>query len=411
VVQSANPRNPPSPNLLVIATTFPRRLDDTLPRFVFDLALHMQRLGDRIHVLAPHAAGAAEKEDLGGISVRRFRYFRSDHPRALAYGGGILNNVRTSPVARSQILSFTFRLMRETKRMAQETEASAIHSHWVIPCGVAAAHVVGRRGLRHVATMHAGDVAGLLKLPGKGRVAHYVLARTAHVVAVSNFVADRFLTCVAPRDRADAREKVIVLPMGVDVADLSAGPVAAMEPRSLLFVGRLVEKKGIHVLLSAVARLKDEFPDVRLLVCGTGPLRPALEDQVQRLGLGSNVEFKGFVKEEEKRALLRAKPLVIVPSIESEGGDFEGLPVAVLEGLAAGCLVVASRAGGVTDVLRDGENGLLVESGDVDGLASAIRRGLRDEGLGIGLGRRAQADSAAFDWPVIAAAYQRLLFS
>jgi len=323
----------------------------------------------------------------------------------------MLNNVRTSSVARSQIPSFTLKLMREAKRMAKDTNATAIHSHWVIPCGVAAAHVVGRHGLRHVATMHAGDVAGLLKLPGKERLAHYVLARTDHVVAVSNFVADRFLSCVASPDRADAREKVLVLPMGVDVGDLTVGPAAVVTARSLLFVGRLVEKKGIHVLLSAVGRLKEEFPDVHLLVCGTGPLRPVLEDQVRRLGLGSNVEFKGFVKEEAKRELLRAKPLVVVPSIESEGGDFEGLPVAVLEGLAAGCLVVASRAGGVTDVLRDGENGLLVESGDVDGLAAAIRRGLRDDSLAIGLGRRAQADAAAFDWPVIAAAYQRLLFS
>lgn len=131
-------------------------------------------------------------------------------------------------------------------------------------------------------------------------------------------------------------------------------------------VARLHPQKGHADLLEAVARIVATAPPFTLQLAGDGPLRADLEDQVRRLGLEAQVTLLGLVTRDRLSAVLAATDLVVLPSY------WEGLPVSLIEALSAGLPIVASDAGGNPELVRHGENGLIVPAGDVDALAAAL---------------------------------------
>jgi len=139
----------------------------------------------------------------------------------------------------------------------------------------------------------------------------------------------------------------------------------------LAFAGRLGPQKAVGTLLEALTRTAG----VRLVVAGDGPDRHALERQAHELGVAARVRFLGSVGREDVLRLFRAADASVLPSA------WENLPHTVVEALAVGCPVIATRVGGVPEVIRDGENGLLVPPGDVEALASAIERFFADPDL------------------------------
>lgn len=130
------------------------------------------------------------------------------------------------------------------------------------------------------------------------------------------------------------------------------------------FIGRLEEQKGVTYLLHAVAEMKEYPGMLKIVIVGEGTLKQRLQDEAARLGL-SNVLFLGYRRNTPR--LLRMFDVFVLPSL------FEGLPVVLIEAMAAGCAVVATRIGGVEEVVAHGVNGLLVEAGNSTSLASALR--------------------------------------
>lgn len=143
------------------------------------------------------------------------------------------------------------------------------------------------------------------------------------------------------------------------------------EGNVLVFAGRLGPQKAVHVLLDALAHVDG----VTLAIAGDGPERDALERRVGELGLDGRVRFLGSVPRETVLRLFRAADASVLPSA------WENFPHAVVEALAAGCPVIATAVGGVPEVVRDGENGLLVAPNDAAGLAAAIGRFFSDAEL------------------------------
>lgn len=148
----------------------------------------------------------------------------------------------------------------------------------------------------------------------------------------------------------------------------------------LATLGRLAEQKAYDVLLEALARLRADLPDWRLVLLGDGPLRAALEAQVQHLGLAGRVIFAGF--RNDASALLPAFDAVVFSS------HFEGLPIALLEAMAAARPIVSTAVGGIPAALEDQEEALLVPPRDPVALAAALARLLGDGGLRGGLASR-----------------------
>ncbi|MFH1843440.1 MAG: glycosyltransferase family 4 protein, partial [bacterium] len=147
-------------------------------------------------------------------------------------------------------------------------------------------------------------------------------------------------------------------------------------------VGRVSAVKGITYVLEALAGL-DGLPDWRLNVIGSGPLQSALESQCRQLGLAETVRFLGFRRDVYR--YLAHLDLLLMPSLH------EGLPYTLLEAMSLGIPVLASRVGGLAEVLMDGETGLLVPSQDSDAIRDALKRLLTEPGLASALGAAAAA--------------------
>jgi len=147
----------------------------------------------------------------------------------------------------------------------------------------------------------------------------------------------------------------------------------------ILFVGRLVEKKGCAYLLRAMKTVKESCPNVRLVMIGEGPLRPTLVADAAAHDLPCT--FLGAQPSDVVRRYQKQAAVACVPSVTAENGDSEGLPTVILEALTAGATVVASAHAGATEAIVDGETGLVVPERNADELAAALIRALQNPEL------------------------------
>lgn len=237
--------------------------------------------------------------------------------------------------------------------------------------------------------------------------------------ALTNFLVDRNV-CVS-RGVADWAErevglppaKTVVIPNGVDVERFASATPADLPrlgipagSRVILAIGRLDPQKGFEDLLLAFAGLADRHKTAHLLIVGEGPLRGPLEAARSRLGLDGRAHLPGRL--DDIPGLLAAAEIFTLSS------RWEGMPNVVLEAMAGGKPIVATTVEGTSDLLLEGESGLLVPPGDPHGLGVALERFLHDRGLAQGCGRSAQAfvrESFTESQPAIVTAdlYRRLL--
>ena len=193
------------------------------------------------------------------------------------------------------------------------------------------------------------------------------IARARFVVAISHFCRSQLMLFSDQRHW----DKLRIVHCGVDPARYDTGSRDAPGKR-ILFVGRLAAVKGVPLLLEALAQLRATHPEARLTLVGDGPDRGAIEAQVARLGLGGLVDFTGYADEDGVAAHLARADLFVLPSFA------EGVPVVLMEAMAARLPVIASRVAGVPELVIDGESGFLVPPGDVETLTARIDALLAD---------------------------------
>lgn len=387
--------------ILVLASTYPAHAEDTTPGFVHELSRRLAALGHEVEVLTPHVPGSAGSEILDGVRVRRFRYGPQVW-ESLVGAGGIVSRLRQRPLRLLQVPLLLLCFARALNRAVREFRPDVVHAHWLIPQGALAALLLPRH-VPFVCTAHGGDLFALRARAFRG-LRRLVTTRAARITVVSRYMREVLEHEGVPAARVE------VASMGVDLATRF---VPALEiprdPHAIVFVGRLVEKKGVTVLLDAFARLCTTHPRARLRIVGDGPERPALTAQATRHGLGERVEFLGARPQSELPALLSAAAIAVVPSVIDRVGDQEGLGLVTIEALGCGCAVLASDLAAIRDVIIDGETGLLARTGDAADFARQLGRLLDDADLRERLARSGRASVARYDWQAVAAGYAKLL--
>ncbi|MFD0482556.1 glycosyltransferase [Kineococcus sp. GCM10028916] len=253
-----------------------------------------------------------------------------------------------------------------------------------------------RVGVPLVVTFHGADATtndrALRRMSASGReyVRHRatIFREAALCIAVSDFIAERVVAAGCPPEKIRSHQ------VGVDFSAF-ASPGHERLRAGVLFVGRLVEKKGVAYLLEALALLRARGCEVSAVIAGDGPDKAQLQAFAERHC--PTVLFVGSLSHEDVRAHMQRASVLVVPSVQARNGDSEGLPTVIREAQAAGLPVVASRSAGAPEAIEDGITGILVDPHDVVGLARSIHRVVTSPRLQDTLRRRAMDAARAHD--------------
>jgi glycosyltransferase involved in cell wall biosynthesis len=382
---------------LILTSSFPRGAEDQTCAYVAELAA---RLSDRydVTVLAP-ADRAASLWEPGQFRLKRSK---SLVPRSLDpfQASADLNEVMARGKTTRLLLAVSL-ICYFVRALLEARRADAILSNWLVPVGLCGAFASLLFGRPHVAIEHSGGIH-LLRRSRLGRfIARLIVRRAAQTIAVSADVRQKILD-VCP----EADSRVSVIPMGVETRGLAVNlDIRCAKVRSLLFIGRLTEIKGVDLLIRAVAGLNG----VTLLIAGDGPARCDLEKLARALSI--DAIFLGRTGAKKRMELLSRCDAVVIPSRVMPDGRTEGTPVVCLEAMAAGRVVIAAASGGLAEIVQHGENGLLFEPGNCVALRERIRLLAGDRLLRARLEALARETAAYFDWSLIAARYANVIDS
>jgi len=274
------------------------------------------------------------------------------------------------------------------RRLVRKYDIQVVHFAFAIEGYSVLAQQAREMGLKVITTFHGADVNATLQDPATSFIVDDIVRASDHVTVVSQTLFDRLTTSIP-----DVASRLSLIHNGVPTsfalaAEKMLATVASPPRWDILLVGQLIHRKGGDVLLNALVRVREQIPTVRAAFAGSGSFEGELRAQVDRLGLGPNVEFLGEFSRENLTAAYRATKLLVIPSRS------EGLPLVLLEALWIGVPVVASAVDGLPEVVVDGVNGLLVPAENADALADALLRVLLDTGLRQHLGTQARASIA-----------------
>lgn len=395
---------PDLPGLLILTSTYPRWSGDPEPGFVHELA---KRLTDRfrVTVLGPHAPGAREREVLDGVDVVRYRY-APESLETLVNDGGVVSNIRCARWKIFLVPTFVLSQLWTAWRHVRKHRCAVIHAHWLIPQGLVAALLqwLPGRKVPFLVTSHGVDLYAL-KGPLPSKLKQFVARRAYAATVVSEAM-------VGPVEELGITPSNIrVLSMGVDLVHRFYPDPDVKRTRGLiLFVGRLVEKKGAKHLLNAMPHVLRQVPDARLVIAGFGPERPALEAQAASLGVERHVEFLGAVSQDRLPPLYRQASLLVAPFVRATSGDEEGLGLVLVEAIGCGCPVLAGKVPALADVLGPDNPRMTIDPVHEEGVADRIVEilGRQSEALA-NASRLRERIVRRFDWGSVANAYAELL--
>lgn len=389
--------------IVFLCSSFPRYDSDGASVFLLKLAKALVQRGHRIHVIAPHDLLVDPDWKPEGIVFHRFRYTIGNI--RLAYGPGIIPNLRRNLFLWLLVPGFLLAMAWKTWLVTRQHRFDILQAHWIIPAGLIAAVLRPLHRIPTIVTAHGSDIFSL-----RGRLGSFFRGWTlAHCDA---WTANTLATRDAATDRGVPRGEVI--PMGVDNGQFATGNrergrgTLDNEVFLILFVGRLIDWKGVDVLLTAISII-DTNHRVQLWIAGDGPERAELKQTADRLCIKDRVRFLGRIGYDRLPDLYAAADVFVAPSRKLPGIGQEGQGTVILEAMAAGCCVIGSDSGGIGALIENNKTGVLVPHDDPQMLAKAIEHLITDPDTRRRFveGGRALVNRQ-YDWNVIAEQFIQL---
>jgi glycosyltransferase involved in cell wall biosynthesis len=381
----------PPMRVAVVTSTYARSEEDCQVPWMRELISRVSGGVESIRVFAPSYEGLKDHE-IDGVSVKRFRYAPKSM-ESLTHDEGAPNKSRSLAYKLLAIPYILFGMVA-VFYWCVKYRIQVLHIHWPFPHGLWGIFPKYLLGVKIIAMSHGAELAIARRSSPVKFVLGWLL-RSAHIrCANSSHTANEvFSVC--------GKDDTVITPYGATVAQKSTQAEPTEVP-ILLFCGRLIQRKGIDVLLKSLPEVL-EYQKVQVVITGEGDSKDEWMQLSEDMGLTDVVRFAGFVSNEELADLYNQCAMYVHPAIFDDNGDTEGLGVVLIEALSYKKPVVASGVGGIVDVIKHEETGLLVPEKDTAALAAAILRFLSDADLATELGERGfRHVQEFFDWERIA---------
>ncbi len=388
--------------ILITASTFPGYKGDKSPDFIYTYAKNLSKYFD-ITVLCPFKKGSKTYEHKEGIRIYRYKYLPG-LLGTLSSGSGITAELRKNPINYLQIPFFLFFQLVNLIKLVKSRDIQVIHAHWIIPQGFIAAiyKLFFNKNIKVICTAHGGDIYGL-----RGFFANFVKKLTIRhcdkITCVSKELKNEILNLYN-------KNNIDIIPMGIDTKQFHPDKNEGGRNIDLIFVGRLVEKKGLRYLIEALREVIKKFPKIKLAIIGDGPEKQSLMKLTQTLDIGENIIFKGWISQEKLPLYLSSAKIFGGPSITGSDGDSEGFGLVFAEALSCETPVITTNLPAISDIVQTDFNGLLAKPKDPGELTEKILYLLENPTIARKMGISGRGFVIKnFDWEVIAQKYSAII--
>ncbi len=351
--------------ILMLSWEYPPRIIGGISRVVYDLAQNLGENGNDVHVLTCWEPYTEDYEIDKNVTVHRVHVY---------------NNPSSTFV--EWVMQLNFAMIEYAIKLVQNNGFDIVHAHdWLV--------AYAARVLKHtfeipiITTIHATEY-------GRNNGIHTDMSRTINniekwlmnesdaLIVNSNYMRDELISVFNINE-----DKISVISNGVDLDKFNniytdtgfRENYALANEKIVFYVGRLVNEKGVHVLLNAIPKILECFNDVKFVIAGKGPCLNNLIELSQKLNINEKVYFTGFVSEEVLLKLYKCSDIAVFPS------TYEPFGIVALEGMVAGIPVVVSDTGGLNEIVNHKEDGMKFYSGNSNSLADCIIELLKDETL------------------------------
>lgn len=336
-----------------------------------DYLLRLKEKGVEVTVFAPSYKGLGDQTVLG-LRVKRYRYFFSRW-EDVTHDEAAPVRLKRKPLYILPAIFLVVSSCINIIKLCRKEKFDIIHVHWPFPLGIAGYFGAKACKGKLVLKFYSAEVVFALKGPFPFKNILKSIVKKADLIVANSSYTKELLRSFYPQ------MEVEVIPEGFSVVP-KGSKKRAENCKKILFVGRLVERKGVEYLIRAMPLVAEQL-DIRLDVVGEGELRAQLEELSNSLKLKDKVNFTGRIKDELLGTYYRDCDLFVLPAIVDSKGDTEGLGMVLVEALSYGKPVIASAVGGIVDIVKDKKTGILMPQKDEKALAQAIVAILKNPSL------------------------------
>lgn len=336
--------------------------------FLFVLAKALADRSIAVLVIAPHQTNLPLYQEINSIKIYRFRY-ASDRYENLAYQGDMHQLVKKNLINKFLLIHFLKAFIARSYNTAKNHEIDILHCHWWIPAGLIGIVIAQYLKIPLLITIHGTDLRILKHSKFLRPIARFIFQKTQAITVSSSYLQQEIISLFP-----SLVPKIFKIPIPVEFPS----PLVAKDKPStnhLISIARLSPQKGLKFLIEACAQLKSDNFSFKLNIIGEGRERENLKRQIEYLKLTNEIKLLGEISHNKIAEYLAKADIFILPSIE------EGFGVGLVEALLCKKPVIGTNSGGIPDIIKDGETGLLVPPKDQDALARAIKILLTDKKL------------------------------
>lgn len=372
--------------VLFVTTAYPRFKGDVITPWLVELITKLRKEGIDVSVFTSAYRGQSSHV-LDGVRVYRFRYCLKRYER-LTHEETAVDRIKRGPINVVLAVLYLFFGAWSIIRLAKSEEFDIIHIHWPFP-HIFFGILAKKKGNARLFSSFYGVEIRLLKKKMRFLLGPFsmLINKSDKITAISTHTAAELNGIV--------HTPVKIIPFS---AAMGRRHGRISEKKEIIFVGRLVTRKGVKYLIDAFHKVRKSILH-DLIIIGSGPERDRLEDLVAAYGLQSRVRFTGTISDEALDQHYASCSFLVLPAVYDEKGDTEGLGVVLLEAMSCSKPVIASNVGGITDIVVGQKNGLLVPPADTSALAAAMMKLAKNRKLRNALGRTARKTvDEKFNW-------------